>query len=533
VNCTELYHNYLGGIAPYPHQQEVFDKLREAPEVPLLVRAPTGSGKTEAAAAPFLSQFISGEWSLAPRLIYVLPTQALCNQMHKRLQGYAQTVDEKLRVGLHHGAHPREPMFFADIVVTTLDQFIYGYARASSHVGKHVDIPAGSIAGSMVVFDEAHMYHDPFTFAMLRAIIEILHSARVPTIAMTATMPPSLQKDLFENTGKDPILYEAPRDAKRKINLHLVEAPLLEDEEPGENVWQELGESRRVLIVCNTVKHAQAVYAAVCERRPEASSILVHSRFTAGDRREHEEKAVSMLGKNGTGGIVVSTQVCEAGLDISADVVLTEIAPADSLVQRAGRCARWGGEGKVVVFEADHRPYEEEFIEAARTYLQDYPHLDLTDWQQVCDFVAVLDYHADPVAARDSLLDLYDATLFADRQPQNIAVREGKPVQVFVGTEKDLQEAASISRFRDHIISLDYRWASYRLKELVQKKGGGLGEVEWELDPKKARKKPLLLAKGEGGKSADLRPFRTYLLAPEHYDSQRGVITGADDGGAG
>lgn len=533
MNCIELYHNYLGGIAPYPHQQEVFNKLREAPEVPLLVRAPTGSGKTEAAVAPFLSQFISGQWPLAPRLIYVLPTQALCNQMHERLQQYALEVDNKLKVGLHHGAHPREPMFFADIVVTTLDQFIYGYARASSHVGRHVDIPAGSIAGSVVVFDEAHMYHDPFTFAMLRAIIEILHEARVPTVTMTATMPPTLENDLFDNTGRDLILYKAPPDAKRKINLRLVDTSLLEGEDLSPDAWQALDDSRRVLIVCNTVKRAQAAYAAVCKRLPEASPILIHSRFTTADRRRLEGDVQARLDRFADGGIVVTTQVCEAGLDISADVVLTEIAPADSLVQRAGRCARWGGEGNVVVFEADPPPYEAKFIEATRAYLQNHPHLDLTDWQRVCDFVAVLNYHADPVAARDSLLDLYDATLFADRQPGNIAVRDGKPVQVFVGTEKDLQDAASIDRFRDHLITLDYRWASYRLKELVRKKGGALGEVEWEQDPQNAKKRPLVLAKGEGGKSADLQPFRTYLLGPEHYDSQRGVITSADDGRAG
>jgi CRISPR-associated endonuclease/helicase Cas3 len=158
-----------------------------------VLRAPCGSGKTEAAVAPFLHQFITHDYLLAPRLIYVLTTRALCDSLAQRLARYAAAIDSRVVVETHHGAHPAEPFFFSDVVVTTLDQFIYAYARAASYlgsagIGRHLDLPAGAIANAFVVFDEAHMY-EPYSHALMRAMVEMLFEARVPFLFMTATTP--------------------------------------------------------------------------------------------------------------------------------------------------------------------------------------------------------------------------------------------------------------------------------------------------------------------------------------------------------
>jgi len=86
----------------------------------------------------------------------------------------------------------------ADIAVTTLDHFIYAYARSSGQVYGHIDLPAGCMAHSLVVFDEAHLYQSRRTFSVMRAMPAILAAARVPFMVMTATMPRRLQESFGE-----------------------------------------------------------------------------------------------------------------------------------------------------------------------------------------------------------------------------------------------------------------------------------------------------------------------------------------------
>ena len=82
---------------------------------------------------------------------------------------------------------------------------------------------------------------------------------------------------------------------------------------------------------------------------------LAHSRFRPAERRAWREEFLDREACGpGTNRIVVATQVVEAGVDISASLLVTELAPWPSLVQRFGRCARWGGAGQVVVADFGH-----------------------------------------------------------------------------------------------------------------------------------------------------------------------------------
>lgn len=96
---------------------------------------------------------------------------------------------------------------------------------------------------------------------------------------------------------------------------------------------------RRTLVVLNTVDRARQVWEALA-RRSDIPTVLVHSRFRPPDRKRQVDAALAPPGDRGT--IVVSTQVLEAGVDVSADVLVTEAAPWPSIVQRAGRCNRDG-----------------------------------------------------------------------------------------------------------------------------------------------------------------------------------------------
>lgn len=134
------------------------------------------------------------------------------------------------------------------------------------------------------------------------------------------------------------------------------------------------------LVVLNTVKNAVEVYAALCNdkslKQQKTDIQLVHSRFRPAERAGWRE---AFLNKDacspGTDRIIVATQVVEAGVDFSASLLITELAPWASLVQRFGRCARWGGTATVVVVDTTPKndkgaaPYALDAIDSAREAL--------------------------------------------------------------------------------------------------------------------------------------------------------------------
>lgn len=522
MTANDAYRTLLGR-EPYPHQVAAFEAVSEGCGR-VLLRAPCGAGKTEAAAVPFLSQFLQNRFLLAPRLIYVLPTQALCNQIAHRLRKMAQKGGLRLVVSVQHGATPDDAMLFSDIAVTTLDHFVYAYARASRQVRGHIDLPAGSIAHSFVVFDEAHLYQSPFTFSVLRAMLEILAAAQIPTLLMTATLPRSLQACFAQTIDWQELLWHGPPlDRRLEIEACLQDRLVTDSGELHPAALHALQSCRRGLVVCNRVATSQMVYRYLHDR--ERSVRLIHSRYTRADRAEHEQASIKTLQ---TEGIVVSTQVCEAGLDVSAEILITELAPADSLIQRSGRCARRAGEkGRVLIFGADEKPYEAEHLDITATYLDEHPKLDLTDWMETCDLADTMTYEADDVAARDSLFDLFEATLYADARPGHLAVREGKYVQALLGDPAELDLSDDALR-HDRLLTLPHGFA-YGLHEhqaLYTDKSDKLIRLQYSADGEDPVKRWV----AEADTQTPL-PFRTYFLKSEFYDSELGVIAHDAAGG--
>lgn len=523
-----FYKLNLGIKSPYPYQQEVWKKIREF-DTPLFIRAPTGAGKTEAVIAPFLYQFAENRFPIAPRLIYVLPMRVLVNQIKSRIENYAQKVSKNISVEIQHGESPNAPFFMSDIVVTTLDQFVYGYARASNQVGHHLDIPSGAIASSVVVFDEAHMYRDGFTFSIMRAMFEILHKSKIPFVVMTATMPESLEKSLFENIGigESNKVISTGFNLNNQLNISAEKEPIYKDNEV--NISAGLLDKikdKKTLIVLNQVKRAQEVYKEIKTRlglKENKEIVLLHSRFTKKDRKEHEEIALNILPHKEDGkiiipegiGVVVSTQVLEAGIDFSAELLLTELAPADSLVQRAGRCARYENEkGKMVMFpveeEKGYLPYEKNHLEVTLKWVEDNRDFNIRDFSEVSNFINILDYKADDYAARDSLIDLYEAVLYADSKPQNIQVREGKPVNLFVvdfarGEGRKKEEMKTNYKENSITVGIKTAWG-------LTKKGIPLFEWDWGKEKTEKREKERAIV-----------PFKTYILESNNYNSEIGI----------
>jgi CRISPR-associated endonuclease/helicase Cas3 len=142
------------------------------------------------------------------------------------------------------------------------------------------------------------------------------------------------------------------------------------------------------LVVVNTVKRAVELYEALkaeCHRRKSSLDlVLIHSRFRPPDRRQKIEKLLEPPSEEGT--LIVSTQVVEAGIDVSAKTLFTELAPWSSLVQRFGRCNRRGKDDDAKVFWTDvvstrqnnlSAPYDEQDMKLARDVLRELEEKDV------------------------------------------------------------------------------------------------------------------------------------------------------------
>ena len=133
------------------------------------------------------------------------------------------------------------------------------------------------------------------------------------------------------------------------------------------------------LAIVNTVELAQDVYRALTGSRPkvplDAEKLLVHSRFREEDRKRKNDLITAEPNPSGPGLVVVSTQAVEAGVDISARTLITEVAPWPSLIQRFGRCNRTGKEeqGDIIwvdVQEKKAAPYEPKDLAHARKLMR-------------------------------------------------------------------------------------------------------------------------------------------------------------------
>lgn len=431
--------------APYPHQIEALQHLRERKSV--LLHAPTGSGKSEAAFVPFLA--LRDCPKFPSRLLYALPMRTLVDSLADRFQRMAERSAVPIRVAAQHGHRPESVLLYADVAVATIDQLITSYACAPLSLGvRHGNIPAGAVAGSFLVFDEVHTFDPERALQSVLLIVDRLRQMMVPFVIMTATLPKSARERLCQRLKLTEIEVDEdsiPVRANRQVTLHLnLDRQLTADE-----VRRALeASSGRVLVVCNTVDRAVALYRALQGVRPEP--LLLHSRFLDDDRKARDQRIQQLLGKNGQKpSLVIATQVVEVGLDISCDLLLTELCPIDALLQRAGRCGRWAeAPGQVRVYglpKDDQReltaPYDAQIVQDTARALEKFDGSRLT-WaleQQLVDQVLGERYAAwlEPERARTAAYKLASAAFTGDRRAAEAAVREADSVEVSLHTQPD------------------------------------------------------------------------------------------------
>jgi len=309
--------------------------------------APTGTGKTEAALLWCGNNQDSGR-----RVFYVLPYTASINAMQKRLKG----IFGEENVGMLH--HKAQYFIYKDLCGQLPSDKASQLTKAIANITKKIYRPIkvltpyqiikafygvkgfesmlSEMAGGLFIFDEIHCY-DSRTVALIIKSIEELNKIGAKFLFMSATLPKFLRKLISDKIGD--LSFIELNSADEKENEILTQARhriFVEDSDITnsiDKIKSYLLLNKKVLVVCNEVKIAQKMYNALKlhARKPR----LIHGRFITKDRERIEKEVTDA-------DILVGTQAIEVSLNFDFDVIFTEPAPIDALLQRLGRVNRFG-----------------------------------------------------------------------------------------------------------------------------------------------------------------------------------------------
>ncbi|MBN2683636.1 MAG: CRISPR-associated helicase Cas3' [Pontiellaceae bacterium] len=327
-----------------------------------VLEAPMGQGKTEAALFAAYQLMASEQNS---GLYFGLPTRLTSDRIHLRVNAFMDRILENPSfVKLVHGHawmdlesnvaefragmgwfHPRKRALLAPFGVGTIDQALMSVLKV-----KHHFVRTFGLAGKVVILDEVHSY-DAYTGTLLNCLVEELLKIGCSVIILSATLTAKRRSEFFVQSTEAcdyPLISSAtkteaplpPADRKVAVSYYGAAADSL--------VEQAVEAAERglcVLWIANTVAQSQDIFCRVNGERAEGAfeTGLLHSRFPAFRRAQLEEVWIEHLGKEGKrprGCILVATQVVEQSVDIDADLLITELAPTDMLLQRMGRLCR-------------------------------------------------------------------------------------------------------------------------------------------------------------------------------------------------
>ena len=384
----------LSGSEPRPIQLALATAALTSKAPPLLIiEEAMGRGKTEAAylaAEVLCARFGQGG------VYFGLPTMATANPMFSRTLDWLTTAlgRDDASVALAHGKaglndrytglmssgrfgpvyddadgthgeavvnawlRGRRKAGLSDFVVGTIDQALFLGLKA-----KHVALRHLGMAGKVVVIDEVHAA-DTYMREYLKRVLTWLSAHGAPVILMSATLPPEQRDEYvaayaagrgegdtpntdrsdvypritrYDGSLSDVVVDQTTGGASVRL-VHLDDNPtaaaaLLDDL---------LVDGGCAGIICNTVQRAQETFHVLQERFGR-DVVLLHSRFLAPHRAAKERILVEQLGRDGQRPdrlIVVGTQVLEQSLDIDFDVMISDLAPIDLVLQRIGRLHR-------------------------------------------------------------------------------------------------------------------------------------------------------------------------------------------------
>lgn len=353
----------------------------------MLIEAPMGLGKTEAALAAaddLLRRHQQGG------IYYALPTQATSNQMFGRLAMFLRHRCDGLTVDLHllHGLSDLNKEY-QDLRLAAVSQDAEATVRASSWftaskrgllapfgVGtidqallaamavRHMFVRMMALSDKVVILDEVHAY-DTYMSELLDHLVSWLAALGSSVIILSATLPAGRREALIrayagETCAPEDLAYPQITSVQRgeaaKVatvappptsRVELVRLAASESGDPApvaRAIAERLAHGGCAAWICNTVDGAQRAYRAMRHALPDdCEHLLFHARFPTSQRLEIEARALSWFGKDGSRparAVLVATQVVEQSLDLDFDLMVTDLAPVDLMLQRAGRLHR-------------------------------------------------------------------------------------------------------------------------------------------------------------------------------------------------
>ncbi|PSF37391.1 CRISPR-associated helicase Cas3' [Aphanothece hegewaldii CCALA 016] len=379
------YFQTLTGFTPRQFQIETIQNILNYHNT--ILRAPTGSGKTETAIAPFLFAK-SFNYDFPNKLIYVVPLRTLANSLRQRVQKYIDKwqaiypLSRRLVVTLQTGENPEDPCFEGDIIFCTIDQMLSSFLNIPFSVGRgSANVNAGVFFTSYLVFDELHLLDADRAFTTVLKVLQQINGL-TPFLLMTATLTDELVQQVSTEINdsqlnfikvNDSDLLEIEGDRQRYFDV--ISTPL-----SAEVILNDIQQNqrKRVIVICNTVSQSQGLFRDLDELN-EAGDLditLLHSRFLPEDRAKKEKYLTEKFSQDslddGICYVLISTQVIEVGLNITCEVMHTHLCPMNSLLQRVGRCARFRGEkGEVYIYQSIE--FSAVNLELAEQDLEDEP----------------------------------------------------------------------------------------------------------------------------------------------------------------
>jgi CRISPR-associated endonuclease/helicase Cas3 len=369
---------------PRPVQSAVFEHASDISLPALaLIEAPTGIGKTE------IAFVLADRWlkKSGGRGMYIaMPTQATSNQMFNRTGAFLSrrfdgqtvhlqlahghallqedfektiitSVGEETQAGIAAASWflPRKRTLLAPYGVGTVDQVFLSVLQT-----RHFFVRLFGLYGKVLVFDEVHAY-DAYQSELFARLLGWLRVLKVSVILLSATLPAQVRSQMVNAYGGKSMLSLAEGGYPRLtlvgpdgVDVHsLPESPSQPvgldwiGGEPADIVAyliEKLAEGGCAAVICNTVSRAQEIYQAVADAHvAPGATTLFHARFPFTWRDKIEKRVVDTFGPGVSRpqrAVVVATQVIEQSLDLDFDLMISELAPIDLLIQRAGRLHR-------------------------------------------------------------------------------------------------------------------------------------------------------------------------------------------------
>ncbi|MGO9020539.1 MAG: CRISPR-associated helicase Cas3' [Syntrophobacteraceae bacterium] len=355
-----------------------------------VIEAPMGMGKTEAALWAAYQLLLSRK---ATGIYFALPTQMTSNRIHLRMNDFLRRIctesstsrlihsnswllqagwpiqpaatdrqaitPDDARTGRDWFASPKRALL-APFGVGTVDQALLGVVAA-----KHFFVRHFALAGKVVIVDEVHSY-DLYTGTLIDKLLATLEGLGCTVIVLSATLTSKRRGQIVscpkDASGDGALPYPLITGRMNGLLLEPIEAAPPKPREvrvdfvTAVNAQEEAvalaGKGGAVLWICNTVDAAQKQYQQFMKATQHEIPIgLLHSRFPFWRREQLEAVWMERFGKDGhtrCGSILVSTQVVEQSVDLDADMLMTELAPTDILLQRLGRLWRHKRENRPV-----------------------------------------------------------------------------------------------------------------------------------------------------------------------------------------